>query len=44
MELDFEIVYRAGAKHQLADVLSRLPTNVLHRTMLEDGISFLAVT
>lgn len=43
MELDFKIVDRPVIKHKAADALTRLPTNGLDRTMLEDNIPVIVV-
>lgn len=44
MELNLKILHSALIKHQPTDVLSRLPTNNLDRTMLEDDMPVTAAT
>lgn len=37
-ELEFDIVHRAGIKHQTADALSRIKTNSEDKTVLDDEV------
>lgn len=39
----FDIIHRARVKHQAADVLSRLPTNVKDDSPLRDGLLLFAI-
>ena len=42
-DFEYDIVHRAGVKHQAADALSRLPTNGTDQHPLDDGIPTLAI-
>lgn len=41
-EYDFNVIYRAGVKHQAVDALSRIPMTVKDHNDLDDDLSILS--